>query len=67
MQKIKKLISPNIAYNKIKYKNEIFSIGDCLLIRDEGDDSYLIGKLVKINQFNGYKKYPYWPTIQIQW
>jgi hypothetical protein len=67
MQKVKKLIQPGINYCKIKYKNEIYSIGDCLLIRDEAEDSFLIGKLVKIIQYNGYKKYPYWPTIQVQW
>jgi hypothetical protein len=67
MLKIKKLINPNVSYNKIKYRNEVYSIGDSLLIRDEVEGSYLIGKLIKIVQYNGFKKYPYWPTVQVQW
>jgi hypothetical protein len=66
MQKIRKIVSPEINYNKVKYKSEVYTIGDCLLIRDV-NDGFLIAKLVKIVQCNGLKKYPWWPTIQVQW
>jgi hypothetical protein len=66
LQKIRKIVSPDITYNKIKYKNDIFSLGDCLLVRDQFE-GFLIGKLIKIIPSGGFKKYPYWPTIQIQW
>ncbi len=66
IQRIRKIISPDITYNKIKYKNDIFSLGDCLLVRNE-NEGFLIGKLIKVIQEGGLKKYPYWPTIQIQW
>jgi hypothetical protein len=59
-------VSPDINYNKIKYKNDIFTLGDCLLIRDV-NEGYLVGKMIKIVQSGGLKKYPYWPTIQVQW
>lgn len=65
-QQIKKLVSMSTAYNKIKYKDEVYSLGDNILIRDT-NDGFLIGKLVKIIQANAFKKYPYWPAIQIQW
>jgi hypothetical protein len=67
LQRIKKLISPTISYDKIKYRNEVYSIGDCVIIKDEIEESFLIGKIVKIIQTNGFKKIPYWPTIQVQW
>jgi hypothetical protein len=66
IQKIQKIVSPNVNYNKIKYKSDIYSIGDYLMVRDV-NDGFLIGKLIKIIQFNGMKKYPYWPSIQVQW
>ncbi len=53
-------------YNKIKYKSDIYTLGDYLMVRDV-NDGFLIGKLVKIIQSGGFKKYPYWPTIQVQW
>ena len=67
LQRVKKLISPHISYSKIKYRNEVYSIGDCVTIKDEIEGSFLIGKLVKIIQANGFKKCPYWPTVQVQW
>ncbi len=59
-------MSPDINYNKIKYKSDIFALGDFLMIRDV-NDGFLIGKLIKVVQTGGFKKYPYWPTIQVQW
>lgn len=66
LQKIRKIVSPEVNYNKVKFRDEIYSIGDYLMIREE-NDGFLVGKLVKIVQSGGIKKYPYWPTIQVQW
>ena len=66
LQKIRKIVSPKIFYNKIKYKSDIYSIGDCILIRDS-NEGFLVAKLEKIIKNNGYKKYPFWPTIEVQW
>jgi len=65
-EKIKKIISPKINYTIIKFKSDFYKIGDDLLIKDCKDD-LLVAKLTKIIQFNGFKKYPFWPTIEIQW
>ena len=61
-------LSPSDNNEKIKYKNELYSINDCLLIRDPlVKDGYLIAKLLQIIPKNGIEKYPYWPAIQVQW
>ena len=68
IDKVSKIISSSVNYKKIKYKNEIYSINDCLLIRDPlVKDGYLIAKLLQIIPKNGIEKYPYWPGIQVQW
>lgn len=59
-------MSPDTKYTKIKYKQDIYSIGDNLLIRDSSD-GFLIGRLVNIIPSNGDKKYHYWPTIEVEW
>jgi hypothetical protein len=66
MEKIRKVVSTTISYDKVKYKSETYQLGDCLMIRDFGE-GYLIGKLIKVVQEDGFKKYPWWPTIQVQW
>ena len=66
MQKIRKIVHPDTKYTKIKYKQDIYSLGDNLLVR-EGTDSFLIGKLISIIPSNGNKQYSYWPTIEVQW
>lgn len=66
MQNIRKIVSLDQPYKKIKYKNEIYTLGDVLLIRDVSE-GFLIGKLIKVIPSNGIKKYPWWPTIQVQW
>lgn len=66
IQKIRKIVNADIDYKKIKYKSHIYSIGDSILIRDV-NEGFLVAKLVKIIQYNGFKKYPFWPTIQVQW
>lgn len=60
------MISEDIIYEKIKFKSNIYKIGDCLMIRD-ADDGYLVAKLLKIIQTNGLKQYPFWPVIEVQW
>lgn len=59
-------MSPETKYTKIKYKQDIYSIGDNLLIRDSSD-GFLIGRLINIIPANGDKKYHYWPTIEVEW
>ena len=36
------------------------------MIRDV-NEGFLIGKLTKVIHTGGFKKYPYWPTVQVQW
>jgi hypothetical protein len=68
IEKVSRIICPSVIYKKIKYKNELYSINDCLLIRDPlVKDGYLIAKLLQIIPNNGIEKYPYWPAIQVQW
>jgi hypothetical protein len=67
-EKVAQIINPTLLYKKIKYKNEIYNIDDCLLIRDPlVQDGYLIAKLLEIIPINGIEKYPYWPAIRVQW
>lgn len=65
-QKIKNIVSPDVIYNKIKFKSDIYTTGDTILVRDL-NEGFLVAKLNKIIQFNGFKKYPFWPTIEVQW
>jgi hypothetical protein len=64
--KIKKYININETYSKIKFKQDYFSIGDNLMVRDF-NENFLVAKLSKIIPVNGNKKYPYWPTIEVEW
>ena len=66
LEKIKKIVSPDVIYNKIKFKSEIYRIGDAVLVRDL-NEGFLAAKLTRIIQCNGFKKYPFWPTIEVQW
>lgn len=66
MERVKNIISHNIEYNKVKYQDKIYSVGDDIIVRDS-NEGYLIGKLVKIHTTNGSKKYIYWPTIEVEW
>jgi hypothetical protein len=66
IEKIRKIVSPDANYNRIKFRSEIYSLGDCVMIRDV-QEGFLIGKLIKIVNQGGNKKYPYWPTVQVQW
>lgn len=66
MERVKNIISHNIEYNKVKYQDKIYSVGDDIIVRDSCD-GYLIGKLIKIHTTNGSKRYIYWPTIEVEW
>jgi hypothetical protein len=66
LSKIKKYININETYTKIKFKQDYFSIGDNLMVRDF-NENFLVAKLSKIIPVNGNKKYPYWPTIEVEW
>jgi hypothetical protein len=66
--KVSTIVPPNLNYDRIKYKNQIYKINDFLLIRDPlVPDGYLITKLLSIIPTNGIEKYPYWPAIKVQW
>ena len=53
LQKIRKIVCPDIKYTKIKFKQDIYSIGDNLLIRDSAD-GFLIGN--NIYNFSALKR-----------
>lgn len=63
---IEEFISNDIPYTKFKYDNVIYKIGDCMFIKDS-NDTFSIGKLVKIISANGIKSLPFWPTIKVKW
>ncbi len=66
--KVSKIVPPSVNYNRIKYKNHIYNINDCLLIKDPlVPEGYLIARLLEIIPTNGIEKYPYWPAIKVQW
>jgi len=60
---IKKFVSFNTHYKKLKYKNIIYTIGDHVLIKTNTD--FFIAKITRIVPLNGIMKYRYWPTIEI--
>ena len=66
LEKIQKIVSLGKDYTMIKFKHNIYSVGDTLLVRDL-NEGFLIAKLLRILSYNGNKKYPYWPTIEVQW
>ena len=66
MRKVLKAIDSKKEYSTCKLKNTFYSIDDNVLIRDVTSD-ILIGKIIKIHPMNGIKKYPYWPTIEVEW
>ncbi len=66
--KVSTIVPPNLNYDRIKFKNQIYKIDDCLLIRDPlVPDGYLIAKLLEIIPIKGIEKYPYWPAIKVKW
>lgn len=66
ISKIKSIVAQSNNYNKFKFKSEIYSLGDTLMVQDVSD-GYLIGKLARIIPSGGIPSYPHWPTIQVQW
>lgn len=65
MEKTLKYISPHLHYKKIKYKKNIYSIGDNIIIKNNNNDFY-VAKITKIIPLNGIKKFSYWPSIEIE-
>lgn len=66
LEKIKSVLNTKLNYTKFKINGEVFSVGDDVQICDSGND-FLIAKIIKIKPTHGISKYPYWPTIQVQW
>lgn len=65
MAKISHLVSPDSTYTKLKYKSEIYHLGDVCLIYSSNET--LIGEITKILPVNGFKEYPTWPTVEVRW
>ena len=65
LEKMKKYIDSNWSYDSIKFRDNIFKLGDVLLI--QASEENLIGELIKIIPSNGIKEYPFWPTVQVKW
>lgn len=65
LEKLKKFVDSNLTYDRLKFRDIIFKVGDVLLI--QAADENLIGELIKIIPNNGLKEYPFWPTIQVRW
>jgi hypothetical protein len=66
LKRIRKIISLNVTYNKIKFKNNLYSISDSIFVKDQYGNN-VIAKIKKILKLNGFKKYPFWPTIEVEW
>lgn len=56
----------HLKFSKFKYKNEVYSVGEKVLISDEGSDCS-IAKIVKIVPTKGINSNNYWPSIVIEW
>jgi hypothetical protein len=66
LKKIRQIVLLNVPYNAIKFKNKIYSIGDSIFVKDQ-HGNYVIARIKKIRKINGYKKYPFWPTLEVEW
>jgi hypothetical protein len=66
LKRVKEVIGSKSNFKKFKFNNEIYSVGDDIQIHDDTNEC-LVAKIVKILTFNGSSKYPYWPTIEVQW
>ena len=64
LESILKYISPEIKYNKFKYKNIIYSVGDGIVIKKKSQ--FIIAKICKIIPINGILKFRYWPSKEVQ-
>lgn len=56
----------NVKFSKFKYRNEVYSVGEKVLISNGGSD-YSIAKIIKILPLKGINRNSYWPSIQIEW
>ena len=66
LEKIQKFINLGKTYTKIKFNQDYYSIGDNLMLRDI-NENFIVAKLKRIISYNGNKKYPFWPTIEVEW
>jgi hypothetical protein len=62
-ERIKNIVNLNTNYQTVKYKNENYSIGDYLLLKDSVVE--YIGKLIEIIPAGGIENFPYWPSIKV--
>lgn len=67
---IYKMLHPKVPYQKFKYNNNTYQIGDDLLIKldyNSNEISHSIAKLVRIIPQNGIPNNPTWPSIEVEW
>ncbi len=64
--KVKEGVSGEKVYKKIKFKGEIYSLGDEILIK-ENDNSNMVGVLKRVIAQGGSVDHPTWPMIEVQW
>ena len=65
-QAITNFIIHNSPYTQFKFNSVIYSIGDCMKIKDVSN-TFSIGKLIRIIPTKGIKSIPFWPSIEVQW
>ena len=56
----------SIYYTKLKFKDNIYAIGDNIMLK-ENETSNMIGQIIKIIEQGDDIELPHVPTIQIKW
>ena len=51
---------------QLKYKGRVYSVGDCLMLR-ENQAKILICKLLEILPQGGITNFEEWPSMKVQW
>ena len=64
LEKILNFISPDTKYMKFKYKTNLYSVGDNIIIKS--NDDYQVARIQRIIPINGILKFRYWPSIEVE-
>lgn len=65
LTKMKELIG-HTKFSKFKYRNEVYSIGEKIMVSNGGSD-YSVAQIIKVLPLKGISRSSYWPSIQIEW
>lgn len=65
-KKMKKELSGKV-FDRIKYNNNIYAVGDIIEVIVSPSYEISIAKIVKIIHSNNNLKYKYWPMIEVDW